>query len=836
MKMSKFYFSSSSCGQHSGFKLIARVSLLTSILFATAGLNSLYAQLTGIKNIPGDYATVTAAVTDLNTQGVGAGGVTINVAAGYTEVLTAPLVLTIATNAPSATKPVTFKRAAGMGANPLLTAPVGTTTTLDGMFILNGVDYVTIDGIDLQENAANTTTTQQMEWGYALVKTGVTNGSQNNTIKNCTVTLNKANTASVGIYIGNHLSTSLTALVLTSFAGTSSYNKFYNNTVQNCFHGIDLNGYTTAVAPYDFYDQGNEIGGIAPGRNRILNFGGGATGTVNGITCNAQNNLKIFKTFIDNSGGAATSTTLNGILTTLATNANIDIYNDTISLSSSATTSNLVGINNGAGTTGAGNTINIYNCEVKNCTYTTATSAEFRGIAQTATATYTNIYNNSVINNTVSGTGQFSPIYYSGSSTNLCLKVEIYNNTISGNSKTGTSGQFNCIFANASAYAINCYGNLMFNNSATASSSPFYAYYNFAFGYNENVYNNQFYNNTAGTGGIIAFFVQTGSGPTDKQVYGNVIHDLTSAGQTGAIQVDYSTQVVIRNNNIYNLSSTATTGTAGTPNTFGINVGSTSSVNNVVNVYNNFISDLKAPAVSNTTAVYGIWAVGSTVSNLGIHHNTVYLNAASSAISFGTACLALGSAALSTDVRNNILVNNSVPGSTSGNTVAIQRSVAALTNYAVTSGNNCLYAGTPAANRLIYTDGTNSDQTLQAFKNRVGPREQASFSELPPFVNIASAPYDLHLQTTVATQCEKGAKPIALVSVDYDGTARNATTPDVGADEIAGLTTDIASPDIQYTLLTNSGVATTRVIPTFATITDPSGINVAAGTKPRLYY
>ena len=43
------------------------------------------AQLTGIKTIPGDYATITAALAALNASGVGAGGVTFNIAAGYTE-------------------------------------------------------------------------------------------------------------------------------------------------------------------------------------------------------------------------------------------------------------------------------------------------------------------------------------------------------------------------------------------------------------------------------------------------------------------------------------------------------------------------------------------------------------------------------------------------------------------------------------------------------------------------------------------------------------------------------------------------------------------------------
>jgi hypothetical protein len=46
------------------------------------------AQLTGTKNIPGDYADLAAAITDLNTQGVGVGGVVINLVAGNPQ--TAP--------------------------------------------------------------------------------------------------------------------------------------------------------------------------------------------------------------------------------------------------------------------------------------------------------------------------------------------------------------------------------------------------------------------------------------------------------------------------------------------------------------------------------------------------------------------------------------------------------------------------------------------------------------------------------------------------------------------------------------------------------------------------
>lgn len=63
-----------------------------------------FAQLTGVKFVPGDYAIIILAVAAVNTAGVGPGGVTFNVAANYTETITAVISLT----------------ATGTSANPLI--------------------------------------------------------------------------------------------------------------------------------------------------------------------------------------------------------------------------------------------------------------------------------------------------------------------------------------------------------------------------------------------------------------------------------------------------------------------------------------------------------------------------------------------------------------------------------------------------------------------------------------------------------------------------------------------------------------------------------------------
>lgn len=41
-----------------------------------------FSQLTGIKNIPGDYVDLASAISDLNASGVGSGGVTLNLLPG----------------------------------------------------------------------------------------------------------------------------------------------------------------------------------------------------------------------------------------------------------------------------------------------------------------------------------------------------------------------------------------------------------------------------------------------------------------------------------------------------------------------------------------------------------------------------------------------------------------------------------------------------------------------------------------------------------------------------------------------------------------------------------
>ncbi len=83
--------------------------------------------------------------------GVGSGGVTFNVAAGHTETFTSDSSGKISATG-TVSNPIVFQKS-GVGANPKITAGVGTGTR-DGIIILRGGDYITFDGIDVSENPA----------------------------------------------------------------------------------------------------------------------------------------------------------------------------------------------------------------------------------------------------------------------------------------------------------------------------------------------------------------------------------------------------------------------------------------------------------------------------------------------------------------------------------------------------------------------------------------------------------------------------------------------------------------------------------------------------------
>ena len=861
-------------------------SLLITLAMMVAGLS--FGQLTGNKAIPGTpptgYATIAAAVADLNTQGVGTGGVTFNVAAGYTENITAPLQIT-ATG--TAANPIVFQKS-GAGGNPVVTrtdAGSSTTSTFGGLgdaiVRLDGTDYITFDAINV------TATNSTIEYGYLTYKPNGTDGCQNVTVKNTTITMNKAGVYVIGIYMSNGptLVSSATGVTVTAASGTNANNQFYGNTLTNVYHGICLYGYA-ASSPYDLYDQNNSVG-IAASGNTFTNFAGGSS-TAYVIYNIYQNGLSVMNNSIN--GGTGQTGALYGIYGSTATNANADFSGNTITLVSAGTTGYMYGIyNSGIGTSGTNNTLNIYNNTVQNCTYPTATSAYFYGIYNAATAFNINMYGNTVNNNVLAGSA-YNYLFYT--TTGASTTANVYNNTISNNSRTGNSStcyQYGMYLVGSGSYSI--HDNSVFGNTLsglTSVSGYNHGIYCSNSAISQTVYNNTVHDQTitssytSGSGMYGIYSYPGSAGVNTNAIYNNNIYNLTISNTSSGYGYIYGIYGYYMgqnySNTVYNLTVNSATGYgysygfyvggAGTFSVYknklyGVSMAGASGyfygmyVTGVTtaNIYNNYIYDLKALGSTSLTANSAIYISSGTTVNLS--YNTVYLNASStSATTFSTSALYVYSTTPAVTCRNNIFVNTSTPGPTGGFAAAFRYTAAPSTSsYTTASNNNLFYAGTPAANKLIYGEGqlttpSNPQQTLDAYKTYIGNgRDASSVTENPPFINVATLPYDLHLSTSTATQCESGGSIISSpisITTDYDDQARYpnpgypdnvlspATAPDIGADEFAGLFLDVNPPTISFTPLMNTSSTTARTLTT--TITDPSGVPTSGIGLPRLYY
>ena len=558
------------------------LSPIICILCLFFSVSASFGQLTGVKTIPGDYTTLTAAVAAVNTSGVGAGGVTFNVAANYSETITATIALT-ATG--TAANPIIFQKdPLTTGANPVITAyttGVGTPSTAvqDGIWRLVGSDYVTIDGIDVSDNPANTANPSTMEYGYALYKATTSNGCQFVTIQNCTITLNKINNAtavvpmtegSAGIIVMNALPT--VANVASSAAvaaGSNSNNKFYRNTIQNCNIGISLIGYA-AASPYTLGDTNNDVGGnSAATGNTIINYGGasGATNPAAGIRTLNQYGINISYNTINNNNGSGInhSNALRGIFINTAPGASSVITYNKVTVKGGGTTQQLTGIDNASGSTPAANTVNISNNSITNCSYTTATTGNFFGINNSGAPLTLTINNDTVSNNsssansTVNTAGFFYEIYNSGAPSALTIN----NNILTGNSTATSIGPFIGIYNAATVPVLNINGNTLAGDSTATITGLRYSIYNYGATTTANINSNNI-----GTAGLAAIKFTALNTAAQTFIYSykgaatcalsisnnnvtNVLYAITTTASNTYISNAYATKSQVINSNTF---------------------------------------------------------------------------------------------------------------------------------------------------------------------------------------------------------------------------------------------------------------------------------------------
>ncbi len=141
--------------------------------------------LTGDKTIGAgtgkNYNSIAAAIADLNSNGVGTGGVTFLVDAGHVEQLRLDEGKIIVSG--TIENPIIFRKT-GIGNNPILN-PVYIATDDSATITILGGDYITFDGIDIIDDAS--VGNYNCAYGYAILSN--LEGACNNLIKNCNISL-----------------------------------------------------------------------------------------------------------------------------------------------------------------------------------------------------------------------------------------------------------------------------------------------------------------------------------------------------------------------------------------------------------------------------------------------------------------------------------------------------------------------------------------------------------------------------------------------------------------------------------------------------------------------
>lgn len=842
-----------------------------------------HAQLTGTRNVPGDYATLEAAITDLNAVGVGAGGVILNLVAANPQ--TAPAggyTINLAASNATAANPVTLR---GNGNTITASAAHVAGALTDAIFKVIGEDHVTIENFAMQENAANivavAATNTMTEWGVAVLYRSMTDGAQNITIQNNTIslgnnppTLGYSNT--FGIYASSRHSATApsTAAENTTAAGAHNNLRIFSNQISRVNMGIAVIGTLTGTG----MATGLDIGGASAATgNSITDFGlagpvstyQSVSGTVNGVLLNNQLNFRVAYNTITSNNGQVTAATLRGVFVqstgTLPTfiASTRTISNNTISLRSGSATSAIAGIVDEGGNVAT--TLIINDNEFTNTTHTVASSGTITFIGKTTGGPQaTTINGNRFTNLSVNSTGSVTLIDNSVSRP-AGGTITVNNNQIVGAfAKIGAGGTFRCYnnFATSPATVteINT-GNSCTNITLTgATAADLWRSADGATpGSRKTITGNTFgnvvggastinglwvgfsdlnFNNTVVSGNTISNISAAAqingilSDGQNQNFTENLIHTLATSGATAVVNgilISGGVNQVVARNRIYNLENTGAGGAVA-----GIAVTSTTTGATTFAIQNNLIGDLRAPNSTAANALYGINFAPTSATAIGdISYNTVLLAATTTTGGpFGSSALFV-STTPTVIVRNNVLVNRSTPAG-AAQSVAHRRTTSGLTTYGAGSGNNLYWAGTPGPANLIYADGTNSDQLIADFRTRVADRDNVSVSNDPSFLSTSGASADfLRPDPAVPTPIESGAVPIAGLSVDFANQPRNAVSPDIGAWEIVGTTLDLAPPSIRYTPFTATSSIVDRALP--VVITDAGGV-AGGGVAPRIYY
>ncbi|NOS85876.1 MAG: hypothetical protein HOP31_12100 [Ignavibacteria bacterium] len=249
-------------------------------------------------------------------------------------------------------------------------------------------------------------------------------------------------------------------------------------------------------------------------------------------------------------------------------------------------------------------------------------------------------------------------------------------------------------------------------------------------------------------------------------VSGNIIHDVIDERTFSALGILVGTTLggpktnnLISNNIIYNVKSN------GTSPDQGVGIGHCGGPGDKI-VFNSILMTGDIDPAGTTTAT-------TSPSNIGISKHLA--SAPDTAVT----------------IKNNIVSMDLNSNTATLLFLCIQTPTSPYSWGSGGMNNNLYYF--PPANTQMRTGATGTGvttvyTTLANWQTAYSPSQDlASINTNPPFISSTN----LHIDPSISTGIESGGTPITGVSTDIDGDTRNATTPDIGADE--GTFTPLAS-------------------------------------------
>jgi hypothetical protein len=826
-----------------------------------------------------DYLTITAAIADIQSQGLG-GALTLELGPNYTSSgETVPLTFTNLTGA-SAVNTVTVRPQ--LGATNLIITGDNATSIID----LNNADYVTIDGRlggagtakELTIENSNTTAATIRFFGgadnntikYVSLK-GATNSAasgvvtwggggtnNNNTVDNCDIQGSGVATPSNGVYAGGG--------VLHSGNTISNCNIFDFHTASGDASGVRIDsgsGTGWAITGNSFYQTAGRVGTTGRVRAIYLNTGlGGSNFTVtnnfiggtmpnaggSAWTIIAPANVYRFIGIQLNVGNAVPSGVQANVVQNFSWLSSAAGSDPSDSLwSGILVASGAVNIG-----TATGNTIG--SATGTGSIFVTRTSSGSAGFSSGIVAVNSNvtISNNTIASMTTAGTTNTIAASLvgiqvgSGSytiSNNTVGSASTPNSINAGNSfNAGGSGQEVTGIGSSSSTGVPITGNTVanLNNNSEAAGTTTFVRGIFTSSGTNTITNNTVRNlsttsqNTNTNISQSVFGIAQTSVAASQTISQNAVHSLSNTAASAAAWVtgiycagQSGPTNFIERNLVHSLSLASTSGAS---TTIGIHLAS-----GAFRVQNNVVRlglDASGASTAGPSVVRGIFDSSSSTDGRDFYHNSIYLGGTQTAGNTTTfAFQSLGFGNLRT-FRNNIFVN--VRSNTGGATGQ---------HYAVGyNGTGFMPAGLSSNHNIFFVNGTGgvmgsynavAQTTLAAWQNANGQDGSSAFVD-PLFLNPAAGTPDLHLQAT--NPAEGSGIAVALVTNDFDGQTRSILTPtDVGADAgLFSLSSDAFPPDINYQIL-SSGSTTNRTLTGFATITDNVGVSDNPN-RPRLYF